>query len=320
MIDDMTRPDLVVFGEVAVDIILAGVDQIPRRWSVLGRVEAARVLTAGTAGYVAQCFLKLGGHAAVAGKIGDDSVGRLLLEDLRRLRVSTSNVLVDRKADTEVSTVIVYRDGNKASVVTEILPLKLSEFNVHKLIRSSAFHFAGYLFYPNLWRRDAPNLFKTAKKKGVLVSADPQMSATGQWSKPFQRILPNLELLLLDEEEAKKVSRRKRIPEAIKHLLKKGTGTVAVKMGAKGCMIGAADELFSVPGFRAESVSTIGAGDAFDAAFIYGLLHKWNLRRTAEFANVVGAISTTEYGCMTAIPKARVVERIRERYYGRSAG
>jgi sugar/nucleoside kinase (ribokinase family) len=314
----MRRPDLVVFGEVAADIILAGVDQVPRRWSVLGRVKAARVLTAGTAGYVAQCFSKLGGRASVAGKIGNDSIGQLLLEGFKRLKVSAKNVRIEKGASTEVSTVVVYRDGNKASMVTEILPLNLNEFDIRALTQGRAFHFAGYLFYPNLWRRDAASLFKTAKRRGLLVSADPQMSATGEWSKPFQGVLRHLDVLLLDEEEARRVSGRRRIPDAIKHFQKRGTSVVAVKTGARGCVVGAGEEMIRVEAFRVRRpVSTIGAGDAFDAAFIYGLLRNWSLRKTAEFANVAGAISTTEYGCMTAIPSASVVERTAEQYYKR---
>jgi sugar/nucleoside kinase (ribokinase family) len=313
------RPnDLVTFGEVAVDVILAGVDQVPKRWSVLGRVKAARILPAGTAGYVAQCFSKLGGQASVAGKIGEDSIGRFLLGEFARCRVSTRDVLVARGVSTEISTVIVYRNGNKSSMVTWILPLELKEFNAHSITQGRAFHFAGYLLYPNLWRKRAAPLFRAAKRKGLLVSADPQMSATGEWSTPFRGILQHLDLLLLDEEEARKVSRRNHIHDAIQSLLRRGVGIVAVKTGARGCVVGRGDELLKVRGYRTRPVSTIGAGDAFDAAFIYGLLQKWSLRRIAQFANVVGAVSTTQYGCMTAIPKAHVVERISARYYGHS--
>ena len=78
--------------------------------------------------------------------------------------------------------------------------------------------------------------------------------------------------------------------------------------------------MITVRSFTTRPVSTIGAGDAFDAAFIYGLLRKWSVRRTAEFANTVGALSTTEYGCMTAIPRSDVVERIARRYYGHHGG
>ena len=76
----MRNAELVVLGEVALDVILAGVDKIPHRWSEVGNVQTAGVFTAGSAGYVAQCFAKLGGRAAIVGRIGDDSLGRIEIE------------------------------------------------------------------------------------------------------------------------------------------------------------------------------------------------------------------------------------------------
>ena len=69
--------DLVAFGEVALDVMLLGVDRFPRRWSELARMKRGGIYPVGSAGYVAQCFSKLGGRAAVVGRIGDDTVGRL---------------------------------------------------------------------------------------------------------------------------------------------------------------------------------------------------------------------------------------------------
>ena len=76
----MKNIDLIVLGEVALDVVLAGVDKIPHRWSEVGNVQTAGVFTAGSAGYVAQCFAKLGGRAAIVGRIGDDSLGRIVIE------------------------------------------------------------------------------------------------------------------------------------------------------------------------------------------------------------------------------------------------
>ncbi len=185
----MATSGLITFGEVALDIILAGVDQVPRRWSILGTAKAACAVPAGSAGYVAQCFAKLGGRASIMGKIGNDNVGRLVLDGLDRCGVSTKELIIRRDAETEISTVIVYNDGNKSSVVSNILPLRPDEFSKRDLTNGSAFHFAGYLLYPNLWGKGAISLFNMAKKEGLLVSADPQMSATGDWSRPFQGIL-----------------------------------------------------------------------------------------------------------------------------------
>jgi sugar/nucleoside kinase (ribokinase family) len=307
--------DLIAFGEVALDIILAGVDKVPRRWSILGTARAACAVSAGTAGYVAQCFAELGGRVSIVGKIGNDNVGRLVLDGFDHCAVSTKELIIDREAETEISTVILYEDGNKSSVVSNILPLRPDEFSKGGLTNGRAFHFAGYLLYPNLWGKDAVSLFKMAKNEGLLVSADPQMSATGDWSQPFQGILEHLDVLLLDEEEAKKISQRKRVNDAIERLLRNGPRIVAVKSGRKGCTVGYGDRIRTIRAYKVKNVSTIGAGDAFDAAFIYGSLQNWSVEKTACFANVIAAISTTQYGCMTAIPRAKTAETISRAYY-----
>jgi sugar/nucleoside kinase (ribokinase family) len=314
----MQVPDLITFGEVALDFILAGVDQVPRRWAILGKAKAARAVTAGTAGYVAQCFSKLGGRSAILGKIGDDNVGRFVLDGFRSCGVSTRDLIVDREVDTEISTVILYNDGNKSSVVSDILPLKPGDFTRRSLTKARAFHFAGFLLYPNLWGKPAVSLFKRARKAELFVSADPQMSATGVWAKPFEGILEHLDALLLDEEEAKRISGRKHVSDAVEVLLKNGPRIVAAKSGAKGCTVGYADRIHNVKAYKVEPVSTIGAGDAFDAAFIFGCLQNWKADKVARFANVVAAISTTQYGCMNAIPKARTAEKLSEKYYLRN--
>ena len=311
----MQVSDLIVFGEVALDIILAGVDQVPRRWTILGTAKAACAVTAGSAGYVAQCFSKLGGRASVIGKIGSDNVGNFVLDGFRRCSVSTKDLIVDREADTEISTVIVYNDGNKSSVVSGILPLTSSDFTQRSLTDGRAFHFAGFLLYPNLWGKRAVSLFKMVEKEGLFISVDPQMSATGVWAQPFEGILEHLDALLLDEEEARRISRRKRITDAVESLLKDGPRIVAVKSGARGCTIGYGDRVRNIKAYKVTPVSTIGAGDAFDAAFIFGSLRNWSVEKTARFANVVAAISTTRYGCTTAIPAARTAEKLSQAYY-----
>jgi sugar/nucleoside kinase (ribokinase family) len=156
---------------------------------------------------------------------------------------------------------------------------------------------------------------KYARRENAMVSVDPQMSTTGEWSKPFDRILEHIDVLLLDEVEAKRVSRREHVIDAIEKLASKGRLTVAVKAGRKGCIIGKDGRIHSVKPFGTEPVSTIGAGDAIDAAFIYGSLQGWTIDKIGRFSNVVAALSMTKLGCMTAVPKASVAERIAKSYY-----
>lgn len=310
--------NLIVFGEVALDVILCGVDQVPKRWSILGKTKAVDMFAAGSAGYVAQCFAKLGGRVGIVGKVGCDNAGRFIVNGFKQSGVSTNCLLTKRGIKTEISTVVLYNNGNKSSVVSEILPLRLNEFKSRCLIGGNAFHVGGYLLYPNLWERRLLPWIRFAKREGELISVDPQMSVTGKWSQPFKGVLEHLDLLLLDEEEAKKVSRKKRLVDAIEKLQKDGAGVVAVKTGSKGCVVGNGGRIRTIAPFKTKPVSTIGAGDAFDAAFIYGSLQGWSIEKKGLFANAVAAISTTRLGCMTAIPSAESAERLVRSHYRNS--
>jgi len=309
----MHKFDLVSAGEVAIDVILAGVDKVSRSWSIRGRTRDAGIFAAGSAGYVAQCYSKLGGRCAVSGRIGYDNASKIVMQGLEECGVSTRYLSIDKKVHTEISTVLLYNDGNKTSINSD-MPTFDSCFDLD-FRTTEAFHIGGYLLFPNIWGRNIRRLLSAARREGVVVSLDPQMSATGEWSRPFEELFDQLDVLLLDETEARLISGRKRSIDAVKHLLEKGVGIVAVKIGRKGCVVGTKKQTFAVNAFESKTVSTIGAGDAFDAAFIYGVLKDWNLEETAQFANVVAGLSTTQLGCMTAIPRAGVARRLAERYY-----
>jgi len=311
----MKRFDLSVLGEVALDVVLAGVDRVPKSWATLGTTQHAGIFTAGSAGYVAQCFSKLGGRSAVVSRIGDDEVGRIILDGFRKRNVSTDYLSVDSRVRTEVSTVMMYNNGNKASIITRIPPLQSRFLDLAFLEQTRAVHVAGYLLIPSLWGNNIKRILRKANREDAITSLDPQMSATGRWSEAFQSVFEQLHILLLDEQEAIRISKKRRLINAIECLHKNGVEIIAVKAGSRGCVVSEDGRLHLVKGRRPRVVSTIGAGDAFDAAFLYGVLNRWSLRKVAEFSNIAAGISTTQLGCANALPTARDIEKlVRVRY------
>jgi ribokinase len=81
-----------------------------------------------------------------------------------------------------------------------------------------------------------------------------------------------------------------------------GCETAVVTIGEKGCIYSADDRIFHSPGFEVKAVDTTGAGDVFHGAFIYGLLKKWPLSKTAEFANACAAMKCRKLGGRAGIP------------------
>jgi fructokinase len=77
-----------------------------------------------------------------------------------------------------------------------------------------------------------------------------------------------------------------------------GWEAVCVTRGAEGCVLLIGDEVISAPGYAVKVVDTVGAGDAFAAAFLHGLGSGWSARQVADFANRVGALVTNRPGAI----------------------
>jgi fructokinase len=74
-----------------------------------------------------------------------------------------------------------------------------------------------------------------------------------------------------------------------------------VTLGARGCAMLVADEYVEVAGFPVEVADTVGAGDAFAAAFLHGLISNWPAAQVAESSNRLGAFVASSHG---AIPES----------------
>jgi fructokinase len=77
-----------------------------------------------------------------------------------------------------------------------------------------------------------------------------------------------------------------------------GLNAVCVTLGSRGCAIFANGEYTEHSGYHIEVVDTVGAGDAFAAAFLHGLASKWDVTKIAGFANRVGALVASKPGAI----------------------
>ena len=73
---------------------------------------------------------------------------------------------------------------------------------------------------------------------------------------------------------------------------------VCITMGSDGCAICLDGEYIESPGYEVEITDTVGAGDAFAAGLLHGLIEKWEIRKTCKFANRLGAIAVSGNGAL----------------------
>ena len=81
-----------------------------------------------------------------------------------------------------------------------------------------------------------------------------------------------------------------------------GADIIALKLGEKGCLLFDGKELIREYGIAVDVVDPTGAGDAFNAGVIYGVMRGLDLKKTARLANIVGALSTTRLGAGQNLP------------------
>jgi ribokinase len=86
------------------------------------------------------------------------------------------------------------------------------------------------------------------------------------------------------------------------------TRLAAISLGAEGCMVVTRREAVRVPAFRVDVVDPTGAGDAFAAGVVFGLLRRWEPERLGRFANAVGALAVRALGAQAGLPTLHEVE------------
>jgi fructokinase len=76
--------------------------------------------------------------------------------------------------------------------------------------------------------------------------------------------------------------------------------SVAITRGEKGCLVRIGNDRAECPGYPVKVADTVGAGDAFAAAFLHGLAAGWSAARTGNFANRLGALVASRAGAVPA--------------------
>jgi sulfofructose kinase len=242
---------------------------------------------------------KLGAKSCYVGKVGKDAEGEFVKAQLYKEGVDTHFVVTDQKIRTARAFIWVDRPTGKRTVV-------LDRDNENRLEKNDL-GFMGRLStkFVHLDAREPEiNILvaRWAKKLGAEVCLD-----VGSLRQGADRVLPYADHLVVSRRFACGFAATDDPAEACRKLMQGGFKTVVVTVGEGGCLCGRDDKLFSSPGFKVRVVDTTGAGDVFHGAFIYGLLKKWSLTHTAEFANACAALKCRKLGGRAGIPTLKQV-------------
>ncbi|MFQ6075729.1 MAG: carbohydrate kinase family protein, partial [Candidatus Bathyarchaeia archaeon] len=93
-------------------------------------------------------------------------------------------------------------------------------------------------------------------------------------------------------------------------LLNEGVRIVGVKLGSRGCYVTDGEEAHLVEAYDAEVVDTTGAGDAFCAGFLYGLVRDMGLYECGRLGNLIASHCIRRMGAREGLPRASCLQGI----------
>jgi sugar/nucleoside kinase (ribokinase family) len=294
------RPfDILVAGEINPDLILSG-NVIPEFGQVEKLVDHATLAIGSSSAIFACGAARLGLRVAFIGLCGEDLFGHFMLDEMQKCNVDVSNVIIRREGQTGFS--VILNQAADRAILTHlglISALRAADISDALLCQARHLHIASYFLQTNL-QPDLPGLFRRAHSLGLTNSLDTNYDPSEKWI-GFDELLSVTDIFFPNKTEALSITQTDNVEAAGGQLADKSK-IVAIKLGADGGAIPTNDHMFFVPSIPVNMVDTIGAGDSFDAGFLYGYLNRWSLETSLRFGVVCGCLSTRAAGGTTAQP------------------
>jgi sugar/nucleoside kinase (ribokinase family) len=287
--------DVIVVGELNVDLILNKLEKFPE----VGKEILARQMTltlGSSAAIFASNIASLGARVAFIGRVGNDKFGEVVLESLYRNGVDVSMIIRDDQHGTGATIILnVEEDRANTTYPGAMDRLTIDDISENDLKRARHLHFSSYYLQPGM-RAGVGELFRNGQALGLTTSFDMQWDPREEWDLAVEEILPHVNVFLPNEQELLHLSGKHNLDEAIR-FIGRYTDVLAIKRGNQGSTVCYKGEIKELPAYLNEQVvDAIGAGDSFNAGFIYRYINGHTIWECQAFGNLTGAISTTAAG------------------------
>lgn len=298
----MKKFDVIAIGELNPDLIVTGLAGLPVPGREIMAEHCSLELGSSTA-ICASGLAALGLKTAFYGKVGNDFYGTTVTGLLEKNKVDVRNVMIDENVQTGLT--IALNVGNDRALVTvagAIEALGIDEIDINILNDTKHIH-VGSFFLQKKLQSGLPGLFAEAKKRGVTTSLDCGWDDSGNWDSGIFEVLKYTDIFIPNETESLHLSRKDNVKEAL-FALSDIVKIAVIKLGPKGACMKSRDEILTSPAYDTGTpVDTTGAGDSFNAGFIYGYINGYDHEKCLKLANACGSLSVVRKGGASSCPE-----------------
>jgi sugar/nucleoside kinase (ribokinase family) len=304
-------PRVLCAGILVGDLFVPPLPRVPAAGELLV-TDDFLMQAGGCAANVAVALSKLGVDSRVVGRVGRDSFGDFVISTLAGHGIDVSFIGRSETMGT-AKTVIVPVAGDDRRYIHTVganADLTGRDFAPAAMSGIDVVYLGGYLVLPGLLPRAVVELFEAAHHAGAHTLLDVVLPGDSKASMDdLRRILPSVDFFLPNYDEARDLTGEQDPERQAARFNDAGAETVIITMGAEGVLACTATDSRHVAAPRVDVVDGSGAGDAFAAGLIVGLLERWPLERSLTFASEVGALACTALGCTDGIPDRELVTK-----------
>jgi len=297
----MTKFDVIGFGALNVDKLLK-VDKIASAEEESFVREIAEAC-GGSAANTTVGLARLGCKVGFVGKIADDHEGQLQIECFKKEGVNTDGIIHSAKGKSGVCLGFVDKKGQRALYISPGVndSIEFRELSAPYITDTQFLNLSSFV---------GEKSFRAQKKlmsflpDSVKISFDPGSLYAQKGLSAIEPIVQNSFVMMPNAIELELLTGETSIPKGAQKLIDMGVKIVAVKMGDKGCYVTNGEEKKTIPPYKVNVVDTTGAGDAFDAGFLYSLIQNRPLEECGRLGNFVGSRCVMKMGARDGLPTA----------------
>ncbi|MEM5882636.1 MAG: carbohydrate kinase family protein [Candidatus Aenigmatarchaeota archaeon] len=305
--------EVTVIGDLNVDILTYPIEKYPKKDFQIF-IDSAKLEVGGGAAHFAMAISKLGIKTRFIGLLGSDFFGDFIIEEMKKFGVENKIKRIDK--ETGISIGIHFKDGSRSLLTfkgTNLL-FSLKDFRLEE-IKGKFLYIGGYNLQEK-FQKDVKKVLNYAKEKGMITCLEPDLkSGINCDVEELKGNLKFVDFFFPDFEEGKILTEEKDEEKIVEKILSFDCKNVALKLGEKGCIVANKEKIFRIGAIKTKVINPTGAGDFFNAGFVFGYLKTKKIEKAGIYGNALASFAISKFGD-DRFPTRKEVERIVRKEYG----